>query len=370
MSSEFFQPKKQAICLFIKILITIFFIGLIGIGSIQVGSAEISFSCSIYNSVDSASETVWGENLNFDGTAMLENALVSVAGKGSTINNQSFYSYELVSNGDRMQSAAQTDSGQLDWVGSATADDKGSVASISPKASISDGNYTACYKNSDLSLTENVSAIGSKFQEVVSISPHFLSAQGGGLTAETISSGVTAPLNQVEDISSNGDEIDDRGEGIRGLDHSLLVEGFGRWLRIDSQVLGRASLQWLSGVECSPSGYSLKMMVAGVSNEESGIDHMKMVGSGNGFPPQILPAGRLDMNRIPGVNPNSTIDASFINREIEAFNLDNSINESLDHWYNLNHSSMVNLTATAIGEETNMVPGVRFRMKMALELDN
>lgn len=338
MMSHSHYLMKQALYSLVLILIVII------PGSIPIGSAEVGFSCRVYNSADSASEAVSGENLNFDGAALLENDLVTMEGKGSTISNQSYYSYELVCKEDHMQSAARTDSGQLAWGGRATAGYNSSVASLYSKAYISDGNYTAFYKNSDLAVSENVWALGSKFQEIASIFPHSLSSQGIGAT-------------------------DEASEGIRGTDQTLLVEGFGRWLRIDSEVMGKTSLQWMSGVDSSQSGYSLKMMMAGISDDESGIERMEMIGSGEGFPLQVLPPGRMNVNRLLEVNPNSTIDSQFIEKEIADFNRENSLNNSLSHWYNLNQSSIVNLTGITSGGEWNMTPGVRFKMKMALELD-
>lgn len=342
---HFFHVTKQAFHLLISILFVI-----ISPGSIQDGSATVSFSCNVYNSADSVSEAVFGENLNFGGAAFLANDLVSVEGKGSTVSNRSFYSYELLCQEDHMQSAAQTDSGQLAWGGSATASHNSSAASISSKASVSDGNLSAFYKNSDVAVSESVWAPGSKFQEAAKISPHTLSSAGSGLT--------------VQADGSYGQE------DMRGFDQSLLIEGFGRWLQIDSEVLGNTSLQWLSAVDSSQSNCSLNMAVAGRSDNESGISRLQMQGLGSGFPLQRLPAGRLEVNRQTVVNPNSTIDARFIDEEIAGFNQENSINQSLDHWYNLEQSSIINQTGTTSDGKWDKSPGVRFRMKMALEFDN
>lgn len=340
-----FHIAKLSFFFLISILLFI-----ISPGPIQDGLATVSFSCNVYNSADSVSEAVFGENLDFGGAAFLANDLVSVEGKGSTVNNRSFYSYELLCQEDHMQSAAQTDSGQLAWAGSATASHNSSVASISSKASLSDGNLTAFYKNSDVAVSESIWAPSSKFQEVARISPHSLSSAGSGLT------------DQGE--RSYGQE------DMRGFDQSLLIEGFGRWLQIDSEVLGKTSLEWVSAVDSRQSNCSLNMAVAGRSDNESCISRMQMQGSGSGFPLQRLPAGRLDVNRQIEVNPNSTIDSRFIEEEIAGFNLDNSVNQSLDHWYNLEESSIVNLTGTTSDGLWDKTPGVYFRMKMALEFNN
>lgn len=358
------HPAKHSIC-----IIAWLFIVIIPIGWISTGWAEVSFSCSVYNTADCASETVSGENLNFGGIAVIEKDLVAVTGKGSTVNNQSFYSYELACKGDRLQSAARTDSGVLSWGGSATAAYNGSSASISSRAFVSDGNYSAYYRNADVAASERIQVMGLQFQETAKISPHLLSFHSSDI--------IDPSSNYQEEKQMNNDswrdgELDDNssGEDICGLDQSLLVEGFGRWLRIDTAVVGNTSLHWLSGVDSSQSGYSLKTMVTGAASNESDIQRMEMKGYGTGFPPQILPAGKMNVKEIFEVNPNSTIDANFVDEEIACFNLEKSINESLNHWYNLNQSSIVNLTGTTSGGEWNMVPGVRFRMKMSLDLDS
>lgn len=330
-------------------LISILFVT-ISPGPIQEGSATVSFSCNVYNSADSVSEAVFGENLNFGGAAFLANDLVSVEGKGSSVSNRSFYSYELLCQEDHMQSAAETDSGQLAWGGSATASHNSSAASISSKAYLSDGNLTAFYKNSDVAVSESIWAPNSKFQEVARISPHSLSSAGSGQT------------DQGEGSSGQ--------EDMRGFDQSLLIKGFDRWLQIDSEVLGKTSLEWVSAVDSRQSNCSLNMAVAGRSDNESGISRMQMQGSGSGFPLQSLPAGRLDVNRQIEVSPNSTIDTRFIDEEIAGFNLNNSINQSLDHWYNLEQSSIVNQTGTTSDGLWDKTLGVYFRMKMALEFNN
>ncbi len=329
----------------LPILISVGFFILIT-ASIQSGSAEVSFSCSIYNSADFASESVAGENLNFAGQAVLENELLFLEGGGLTINNRSFYSYELSVKEDLMKSAARTDSGLLAWRGRATAALDRKEASLSSRASVFDGNLTSNYGNSDVAVSESVWAPNSGFQEAAIISPHFLSTTGSGLTDEALA-----------------------GEDIRGVDQRLLMEGFGRWLQINSTILGNTSLQWMSGADSTQSGYSLKMMVAGISDDPAGMERLEMVGSGSGIPPQKLPPGGLDVKRLFEVNPNSTIDAGFVEEESAAFNRENAINTSLNHWYNLEESSMVNLTG---GTDHNWekVAGMYFKMRMSLEQDN
>jgi|GEM_PF-819615 len=331
--------------LYILILIPIIIILIMG--SIRCVSAEVSFSCSIYNSADYASESVAGENLNFAAQAVLENELLFLEGGGSTINNRSLYSYELVVDEDHMQSAAQTDSGLLAWGGRATAACDHKEASISSKASVSDGNLTTLYGNSDVSVSESVWAPNSRFQQVAIISPHSLSTMGRGVANEA---------------STAGD--------VRGVDQSLLIEGFGRWLQIDSRVLGNMSLHWMSGADSTQSGYSLKMILTGRSDDPAGIERMEMIGSGSDIPPQILPPGGLDVSRLIEVNPNSTIDARFVEEESVDFNRENAINASLDHWYNLEESSIVDLMDRTSDLNWNKVAGAYFRMRMSLEQDN
>lgn len=316
-------------------------------GSIQSGSAEVSFSCRIYNSADSASQSVAGENLNFAGQATLENELIFLEGRGSTINNRSFYSYELAVKEDHMQSSARTDSGLLAWGGRVAADCDGKEASLSSRASVFDGNLTSLYENSDVAVSERVWAPSSRFQEAAIISLHSLSTTGSGLTDEASTE-----------------------EDIRGVDQSLLIKGFGRWLRLDSSILGNTSLQWLSGSDSTQSGYSLKMMVAGRSDDPAGIERMEMIGGGSGLAPQVLPPGRLNVSRLFEVNSNSTIDAGFVEEESAAFNRENAINMSLYHWYNLEESSIVNLTGSTTDLDWDKVAGMYFKMRMSLEQDN
>ncbi len=325
--------------LFIRILV--FFI--LVPGSFQSGSAEISFSCSIYNTADSTSESIAGENLDFSGLAILENDLLSLEGRGSAINNCSFYSYELALGEDHIQSAARTDSGLLAWRGSATAAIDRKEATLSSRASVFDGNLTSLYRNSNVAVSGSFRLLNSSFQEAAVISPRSLSSLGSGAAG--------------------------RGD-VRGFDQSLSIEGFERWLRVDSAFLGNASLQWMSGSDCSQSGYSLRMMVLGRSDDPSGISRMEMMGSGSGLPPQILPPGRLNVSRLFADDPSSTIDARFLEEELAAFNRDNSINASLFHWYNLKESSIANLTGSVPDQGWGRKAGVYFKMRMALEQGN
>lgn len=334
---------KQA--LHIPILILIILVLLIT-GSIQSASAEVSFSCSIYNSADSASESIAGENLNFAGQAVLENELLFLEGRGLTNSNRSFYSFELAREEDHIQASARTDSGLLAWGGSATAAYDLKEATISSRSSVFDGNLTSQYMNSDVAVSESVWAANSRFQEEAVISPHSLFSIGSGL---------------AEEASSR--------EDIRGVDQSVLIEGFGRWLRIDSAILGNTSLQWMSMVDSAQSGYSLKMMLAGRSDDPAGIERMKMIGSGSGLSPQMLPPGELNVSRLIELNPNSTIDARFVEDESAAFNRENSINTSLSQWYNLQEFSMVNLTGMTSDLNWDRVAGVYFKMRMSLEQD-
>ena len=112
------------------------------------------------------------------------------------------------------------------------------------------------------------------------------------------------------------------------------------------------------------------MMALGRSDDPSGISRMEMMGTGSGLPPQMLPPGRLNVSRLFADDPNSTIDARFLEEELAAFNRDNSINASLFHWYNLNQSSIANLTGSVPDQGWGRNAGVYFKMRMALEQGN
>ncbi|MBN1236596.1 MAG: hypothetical protein JW999_11215 [Methanotrichaceae archaeon] len=318
-------------------------------------SADVSFSCSIYNSDDYSSQSISGENITFDGNAMLDGESVSLQGGGSSTSPQSSYSYGLSFNDDQMEAWAQTDSGHLAWGGKAIAWCDVSNASVSSKSAVSDGSLTTNYKNSNIQVTSQVETIGSKFQDTARISPNSIFSQGIGIT----------------DAVSDGSEIslDSQERESKGVDQTLLVDGFGKQSRIDSRIYGDTSFQWMSGVNAGLSSFSLGMDVAGRCSDEFNLTTLEMIGSATGFPTQKLPAGRIDIKRLFEPNPNLTIDDDFVEKEIEKFNQENSIDQSLNNWYNVEQTTYVNLTGDASAQGWDKQPGLYYKMKMDFKVE-
>jgi hypothetical protein len=317
-------------------------------------ASGIGFSCSIYNSDDYASQSISGDNIAFDGNALLDSESVSLQGSGSSVSPQSSYSYELSFNDDQMWSSAKTDSGRLVYGGKAIAGYEVSEAYVSSKSLVSDGSLTASYGNSQIKVSSQVKTFGSKFQDTARISPEFIFSQGMGI-ADTI---------------SDGSEFSDSQEKeSHGLDHALQVEGFGKQSSIESLVYGETSFQWKSNVNAGLSGFSLGMGVAGRGNDESNLTILQMTGSATGFPTQRLPAGHIDVKRLFELDANLTIDDEFVEREIEEFNQENSIEKSLNNWYKLQQTSYVNLTGESSAEGWDKQPGLYFKMGMNFEVE-
>ncbi|MDD4162557.1 MAG: hypothetical protein PHW87_08770 [Methanothrix sp.] len=318
-------------------------------------ASGLSFSCSMQNSEDSISQSMSGENLVFDASAVLDSESISMQGSGSAIGPQSSYSYGLYFNGDPMVSAADTDSGNFSWSGKGIASWDISDASVSSKAVVVDGNLTLFYKNFEVEISEDVQTMESMFQEMAMISTDSVFSQGIGTT------------NAIS--GDSGDSTISQEDEIRGVDQILVVEGFGKSSKINSDLYGNAQVQWMSSVAAGESSYSLGMAAAGICEDESDLTRMEIIGQATGFPDQKLPPGHLDVESLFEGDSNSAIDKEFMANEIEKFNEENSIDQCLKYLYNLEQTTDFSLNGYTPIYEWSSHPGLFFKMKMDFKVD-
>lgn len=152
----------------------------------QAAQAEsISLDCTLYNSDDTISASMDGENLGFSGMAVIEPHSMLYQSGGSSNQPDCDYSYDLSLNGKPLASEASSDSGAFAWNSNAGSGDYAlgsEVLSLSAKHMVNDGVLSSHFANSDHEVSNEVDTDGASYAEAVRLGQDSMGSKGKGYT--------------------------------------------------------------------------------------------------------------------------------------------------------------------------------------------
>src|SRR5271157_1024533 len=157
----------------------------------------ISVSMDFYNSQDSMSMGLSGENLNYAAATELKPDSLLFDNGGSSTQPQCSYDYHVTFDGKTLGAGVETNNGVFSWNTLVDADSKGDGSrtfSLSPKSAVKDGTLKSHYENPDLKVDATTQAVNSAYVQGAGITTNNLDMQGSGSTLNDI--------NAAESISS------------------------------------------------------------------------------------------------------------------------------------------------------------------------
>ncbi|MFB3763745.1 MAG: hypothetical protein ACE14P_00700 [Methanotrichaceae archaeon] len=295
----------------------------------EAAKAELALQMNFYNPDDSLSVGLIGEGLSFDAGITLAPDSVLYQNGGKSLAQNSYYSYQVVLNGEKITSAAQTDSGSLSWNTKAYSGGKGfdpDQLVVAHSDMVRNGTLYTCDTNKDYKIEQTMRTFNAVSYQKGTTMLHLMSSSGVGQTIEN------SLVNQ-----------------IKGFQDTISVEhlvGDKKPASIGLNVNGDTDSQWQYYFGSNPAQYTFGQSVMGIMRP-SDTNNLTMKGDAEGFPTQVLP--------IQGIN----ISYQFSNADYnEAFGrLNEEINESINQSkgiyslpdmpktvpvYNFDHNSLTN----------------------------
>ena len=340
-------------------------------------AAEISFNCNLYNSEDSVSADLQGDNLRFSAYAELNPDSIYYSGGGSSTEPDCSYSYTITNNGKELASGAKTNSGELMFQSQVISNyngEGGKAFDLSLKNLVANGVLNSHYSNPDLSVEKATDLNMAIYAE---------NARMGTDQMQSLGSGVTLVFDDAEAeneavTSGNGnDAAENSGSGqnsvTKGITQTVSVESRGRNNVIETNLHGDVDAVWMDGVMAKGSDYYLASAITGVSRSTQ--DEMEMLGKSTGFPTQRLPPGEIDLSF------KEIGDEDFSKDEIEKllkdfqeeqdrFNEELQLNSNTALWYYLNQKATVNLGNDDPTDDPDIsLAGRYFNMHMRFGVD-
>ncbi len=251
---------------------------------------------NLYNSEDTLSVDLTGENLNFDATAMMMPDSVFYQNGGKSNDAQGFYSYQVVLSNETLASGTKTDSGAFGWSTLADSNYKGDGSRQfvhAQNSMVKNGALNTYYASSDCRVEQAIQTDEAAYSQKGVLSPHSVRTSGSGAT-------ITKEQQRDELIeSSSSDEssqlaASDSTKSKKGIVESMIVRGSEKTASIEMNVNGDTDAVWKDNFVSSSSQYSLSQSISGVVI--SSVDKLEMKGSATGFPTQTLPPGDLKIS--------------------------------------------------------------------------
>ena len=349
----------------------------------------ISVGVDLYNSQDSMSMGLSGENLNYAAVAELKPDSLLFDNGGSSTQPQCVYDYHVTFDGKTLGSGVETNNGVFSWNTLVDADSKGDGSrafSLSPKYAVKDGTAKSHYENPDLKVTTKTQAINSAYMQTAAITPDSLSMQGSG--------GTLKDINAVDSISTNANANNDgqSGEGtstesaklaesdpltvaptgdntvsIQGVNQVIRVTGADRSGSIITQALGETNVAWMDKIVSNPSELKFGTAVQGISKYQ--LSALGMEGKATNFPTQILPPGNVKITSKTQTELNLENLQKYMDEQDKEFSekYPGPITEPL--WYYLDEKAFVNPIPPDPSAPKN-VPQDYYMMTMSFGMKN
>lgn len=258
---------------------------------ITLGEA-ISLNMDFYNSQDSVSMGLSGENLNYGAVAELKPDSLLFENGGSSTQPQCFYDYHVAFDGQTIESGAQTNNGIFSWSTLVDADSKGDGSRtfrVSPSAAVKDGTLKSHYSNSDIKVDTTTIAIKSTFKQIAGITQATLNIADSGKTLKDIDA--ASSNSKGTNANKDGKATEDT---IQGVDQVIRVTGSEKTGSIVTQALGETNVAWVDKVVSNPSETKFGTAIQGTSKYQ--LSALGMEGKATNFPTQILPPGNVKIN--------------------------------------------------------------------------
>ena len=173
----------------------------------------ISISMDFYNSQDSVSMGLSGENLNYAAVAQLKPDSLLFDNGGSSTQPQCSYDYHVTFDGQTIESGAQTNNGVFSWATVVDADSRGDGSrtfTVSAQNAVKDGTLKSHYGNPDLKVDATTHAVKSVYMQTAGITPNTLVMQGSGGTTKDINAGDSRSTTRNNDGQSANDRRDSK----------------------------------------------------------------------------------------------------------------------------------------------------------------
>lgn len=175
----------------------------------------MSLSCSLYNSEDSLSVSLDGENFDFMGSAILDPTSLYYRNGGGSTQPDCSYDYSVSFDGVTLESGAESDSGAFSWHANADSNYCGDGArsfDLSAKNMVNDGTLSSHYSNPDHSVEEDVDVEGAHYSENIKLSEGDMDAEGLGASHDD---GFYYSFSQTMDEEEMGSEVEaDSGASV------------------------------------------------------------------------------------------------------------------------------------------------------------
>lgn len=227
---------------------------------------------------------------------------VSYNNGGESIGKSSYYSYEIVLNGQKVTSGAKTDSGSFNWHTAAYGGTKSidnDMLALGFNSTVSNGTLYTYSSNPDYKMEQTMHAFNAISSQKGTIFLHLMSSSGVGNTIEK------SLVHQ-----------------IKGFQDSISVEhlvGKKKPAGIDLNVNGDTDAQWQYYFKSDSGNYSFGQAIIGVMRP-SDMNNLTMNGEAAGFPTQQLP--------YQGINISYQISNASYNKSFDRLN--DEINESIN----------------------------------------
>lgn len=148
-------------------------------------AAPITLDCSLYNSDDSLSVSLDGENLGFSSSAIIEPHSMLYQNKGSSNQPDCDYSYSISLNEKPLASGASTDSGEFAWSAKASSGDYAlgsEILSLSARHMVDDGVLSSYFATSEHEVTDEIETDGASYSEAFQLDQDSMNSKGKGYT--------------------------------------------------------------------------------------------------------------------------------------------------------------------------------------------
>lgn len=273
----------------------------------------ISIGMNFYNSEDSVSMGLSGENLKYGAAAQLLPDSLLFDNGGSSTQSQCSYDYHVTFDGRTIESGAQTNNGVFSWGTLVDADSKGDGSRtfrVSAKNAVKDGALKSHYGNPDLKVDATTQAVNSAYTQAASITSNTLVMQGsGGTTKDINAADSSSSINSANNGARSGEDIMDENTKqaksdpltvvpasgntipIQGVDQTIRVIGSDKTGSLVVQVLGETNVAWMDKIVSDRSRLNFGTTVQGTSKFQ--MSKLGMEGKATNFPTQILPPGNV-----------------------------------------------------------------------------
>ena len=310
-----------------------------------LGSA-ISLSMDFYNSQDSLSMGLSGENLNYAAAAQLKPDSLLFDNGGSSTQPQCSYDYHVTFDGQTIESGAQTNNGVFSWATVVDADSRGDGSrtfTVSAKNAVVDGTLKTHYGNPDLKVDATTHAVKSVYMQSAGITQNTLDMQGLGGTTKDINAGGDTSDKSTNDANSNPSTVapaSDNTVPIQGVDQVIKVTGSDKTGGIVTQALGVTNVRWMDKIDSDPSKLGFGTVIQGTSKYQ--MNELGMAGKVTGFPTQILPPGNVKITSKTQTEQDLENLQSYIDEQHNEFSGEYSGPITDPLWYYLKESAYVN----------------------------